>query len=105
MPANTSGQEDRLLARLPHVPEVLCPKTTRWDFSSLDALKRRLGELRPNFPSGESFGPATALGTEVRLGWSGDVLQGLYLCQDPNPWATKQPGTMHYGKRKWSRSS
>jgi hypothetical protein len=71
------------------VPEVLCPKTARWDLSSLDALNgvwancARIS-LRENLS-----GRPPRWGTEVRLGWSGDVLQGLYQCQDPNPWATK----------------
>jgi hypothetical protein len=86
---STSGQEDHTRNRLPPVPEVLCPRTTRWDFSSLDALNgvwahcARIS-LRENLS-----GRQPRWGTELRLGWSGDVLQGLYLCQDPNPWATK----------------
>jgi hypothetical protein len=79
----------RLDSTGPRTPEVLCPKTPRWDLTSLDALNgvwancARIS-LRENLS-----GRAPRWGTEVRLGWSGDVLQGLYLCQDPNPWATK----------------
>jgi Carbohydrate family 9 binding domain-like len=73
----------------PLAPEVLCPKTTRWDSSSLDALNgvwancTRIS-LRENLS-----GRQPRWGTEVRLGWSEDAVHGLYLCQDPNPWATK----------------
>ena len=38
MPGSTSAEEDRLRVRLTRLPEVVCPRTTRWDFSSLDAL-------------------------------------------------------------------
>jgi hypothetical protein len=71
------------------LPEMLCPKTDRWDLSSLDALNgvwancTRIS-LRENLS-----GRPPQWGTEVRLGWSGDFLHGLYQCQDPNPWATK----------------
>jgi hypothetical protein len=71
------------------LPEMLCPKTDRWDLCSLDALNgvwancARIS-LRENLS-----GRPPKWGTEVRLGWSGDVLHGLYQCQDPNPWATK----------------
>jgi hypothetical protein len=83
---NTANRLDSLGSR---TPEVLCPKTIRWDLTSLDALNdvwancARIS-LRENLS-----GRQPRWGTEVRLGWSGDVLQGLYLCQDPNPWATK----------------
>jgi hypothetical protein len=71
------------------LPEMLCPETDRWDLCSLDALNgvwancARIS-LRENLS-----GRPPKWGTEVRLGWSGDVLHGLYQCQDPNPWATK----------------
>ena len=73
----------------PRALEVLCPKTTRWDSSSLDALNRVWANcarisLRENLS-----GRQPRWGTEVRLGWSGDALHGLYLCQAPDPWATK----------------
>ena len=73
----------------PRAPEMLCPKTARWDSSSLDALNRVWAScvrisLRENLS-----GRQPRWGTEVRLGWSDDALHGLYLCQDPNPWATK----------------
>jgi Carbohydrate family 9 binding domain-like len=71
------------------LPEMLCPKTDRWDLCSLDALNGVWAtcarvSLRDNLS-----GRPPKWGTEVRLGWSGDVLHGLYQCQDPNPWATK----------------
>jgi hypothetical protein len=71
------------------LPEIICPKTDRWDLSSLDALNgvwancTRIS-LRENLS-----GRPPQWGTEVRLGWSGEFLHGLYQCQDPNPWATK----------------
>jgi hypothetical protein len=71
------------------LPEVLCPKTDGWDLCSLDALNgvwancARIS-LRENLS-----GRPPQWGTEVRLGWSGGFLHGLYQCQDPNPWATK----------------
>jgi hypothetical protein len=86
MLGNTPGEVHRMV---PPVPEVLCPKTSRWNLSSLDALNSVWANcarisLRENLS-----GHRPRWGTEVRLGWSGDVMQGLYLCQDPNPWATK----------------
>jgi hypothetical protein len=84
------GEEDRLRSGVPRLPEVLCPKTTRWDSGSLDALNgvwnncARIS-LRENLS-----GRLPRWGTEIRLGWSGDVLHGLCLCQDPDPWATKK---------------
>jgi hypothetical protein len=83
-----TGEAPRLESRVVRVPELLCPKTPRWNLSSLDALNgvwancARIS-LRENLT-----GRQPRWGTEVRLGWSGDVLHGLYLCQDPNPWAT-----------------
>jgi hypothetical protein len=83
------GAEPPSRRRANPLPQVLCPKTTRWNFASLDALNdvwancARIS-LRENLS-----GRQPRWGTEVRLGWSGDALHGLYLCQDPNPWATK----------------
>jgi hypothetical protein len=85
----TTGEPNHPRSRAPLVPEILCPKTVAWDSSSLDALNEvwancaRLS-LRDNLS-----GRLPQWGTEVRLGWSGDMLHSLYLCQDPNPWATK----------------
>jgi hypothetical protein len=28
-------------------------------------------------------------GTEVKLGWDGESIHGIFVCQDPEPWATK----------------
>jgi hypothetical protein len=93
----TPAEEDRRPSRVSRVPEVLCPKTAGWDSLSLDALNgvwancARIS-LRENLS-----GHQPKWGTEVRLGWSGDFLHGLYLCQDPDPWATK---TIH-GDALW----
>jgi hypothetical protein len=83
------SETNHLDSKTLRVPEVLCPKTARWDLTSLDALNDVWANccrisLRENLA-----GHQPRWGTEVRLGWSGDVLQGLFLCQDPEPWATK----------------
>jgi hypothetical protein len=70
-------------------PEIVCPKTTPWDLVSLDALNATWTRcariaLRENLS-----GRQPRRGTEVRLGWSGDSMHGLFICQDPMPWATK----------------
>jgi hypothetical protein len=71
------------------LPEMLCPKTERWDLSSLDALNGVWANCARFFLRENLSGRPPQWGTEVRLGWSGDFLHGLYQCQDPNPWATK----------------
>ena len=83
------GEEDRLPSRVSRLPEVLCPKTTRWDSFSLDALNEVWANCTRISLLENLSGRPPQWGTEVRLGWSGDVLHGLYLCQDPDPWATK----------------
>jgi hypothetical protein len=70
-------------------PEIVCPKTIPWNLQSLDALhatwaKSTRIDLLENLSGGQP-----RRGTEVRLGWSDDFIQGLFLCQDPSPWATK----------------
>jgi hypothetical protein len=70
-------------------PEIVCPRTPPWDLYSLDALAGTWANcarftLRENLS-----GRPPRWGTEVRIGWSGDFFHGLFLCQDPNPWATK----------------
>jgi hypothetical protein len=82
-------EEDRLPSRVSRLPEVLCPKTTRWDSFSLDALNEVWANCTRISLLENLSGRPPQWGTEVRLGWSGDVLHGLYLCQDPDPWATK----------------
>ena len=73
----------------PRALEVLCPKTTRWDSSSLDALNGVWANCARISLSENLAGRQPRWGTEVRLGWSDDALHALYLCQDPDPWATK----------------
>jgi hypothetical protein len=73
----------------PTAPEIVCPRTPPWDLYSLDALAATWANcarltLRENLS-----GRQPRWGTEVRIGWSGDFFHGLFLCQDPNPWATK----------------
>jgi hypothetical protein len=72
----------------PTAPEIVCPQTPPWDLHSLDALAATWANsarltLRENLS-----GRQPRWGTEVRIGWSGDFFHGLFLCQDPNPWAT-----------------
>jgi hypothetical protein len=71
------------------VPEVLCPKTQVWNHSALDALHQTwTGCAR--LPLVDCVtGRKPRWGTEVRLGWEDDAIHGLFLCQDPKPWATK----------------
>jgi len=83
------GEGDRLPSRVSRLPGVLCPKTTRWDSFSLDALNEVWANCARISLLENLSGRPPQWGTEVRLGWSGDVLHGLYLCQDPDPWATK----------------
>ena len=71
------------------VPEVLCPKTKTWNRSALDALCAPWTEC-VRFPLVDCVtGRKPIWGTEVRLGWEDDTFHGLFLCQDPQPWATK----------------
>ncbi|MBV8224921.1 MAG: hypothetical protein JO232_07025, partial [Verrucomicrobia bacterium] len=70
-------------------PETVCPRTDPWDLHSLDALNATWAKcsrmaLRENLSCRQP-----RRGTEVRLGWCGDFLYGLFLCQDPMPRATK----------------
>jgi len=85
-----AGEEHHPNSAVRRVPEVLCPKTARWDLSSLDALNGVWANCARIFLRENLSGRPPRWGTEVRLGWSGDVLHGLYQCQDPNPWATKR---------------
>ena len=76
-----------MIAHLP--PGIVCPKTAPWNLQSLDALNATWAKsarivLRENLSARQP-----RRGTEVRLGWSGDFMHGLFLCQDPMPSATK----------------
>ena len=75
-----------MVARL---PELVCPKTPSWDLSSLDALHGVWASCARVSLLENVSGRQPRWGTEVRLGWSDNELHGLYLCQDPLPWATK----------------
>jgi hypothetical protein len=70
-------------------PEVLCPRTTPWNCSALDALASTWSECARVSLVDCVSGRKPKWGTEVRLGWEEDALHGLFLCQDPDPWATK----------------
>jgi hypothetical protein len=84
-----TGEVNRESWTHPRPPGILCPRTNRWDLSTLDALNGVWANCARISLRDNLSGQTPQWGTEVRLGWSGDVLQGLYLCQDPNPWATK----------------
>jgi len=71
------------------VPEVLCPKTKTWDRSALDALCSPWDECVRLSLVDCVTGRRPKWGTEVRLGWTDEMFHGLFICQDPNPWATK----------------
>jgi hypothetical protein len=71
------------------VPEILCLKTKPWNRSALDALSDPWAECTRLTLVECVSGRKPTWGTEVRLGWEEDGLHGLFLCQDPDPWATK----------------
>jgi hypothetical protein len=76
-------------SKVSRLPQVICPKTARWDSFSLDALNGVWANCaRISLRENVSDRPPR-WGTEVRLGWDNDGLHGLYVCQDPDPWATK----------------
>jgi len=71
------------------VPELHCPKTKAWNRCALDALGAPWADsVRIPFLNCVS-GRKPKWGTEVRLGWEDHAFHGLFLCQDPDPWATK----------------
>jgi hypothetical protein len=69
--------------------ELICPKTSSWDLHSLDALSTPWSECARLLLLENSYGQPPRWGTEVRVGWTNEALHGLFLCQDPEPWATK----------------
>jgi hypothetical protein len=70
------------------LPEILCPRIPPWDGASLDALRGGWSETARLYLSENSSGQRPQWGTEVRIGWEEEALLVLFLCQDPNPWAT-----------------
>jgi Domain of unknown function (DUF1083). len=70
------------------LPEIRCPHIRPWDGVSLDALGRGWSEAARLYLSENSTGQRPQWGTEVRIGWEERALLVLFLCQDPNPWAT-----------------
>jgi hypothetical protein len=84
-----TGEVNHRFSTGPLLPEILCPSTARWDWNSLDALNGVWANCARITLRDNLSGRSPKWGTEVRLGWNVDVLQGLFLCQDPDPWATK----------------
>lgn len=69
-------------------PQIDCLKTGSWDVQKLDALHPVwAGSTRISLLENSS-GYAPRWGTEVRISWTDGYLQGLFLCQDSEPWAT-----------------
>ena len=86
-------------SRFMRLPEICCPKTTRWNLSSLDALNAVWADCARIFLSENTSGRQPRWGTEIRLGWNHEELQGLFLCQDLIPWATEtNPGDALWGE-------
>lgn len=76
-----------------HLPEILCPKTTSWDLSSLDALNAVWADCARLSLLENSSGRPPRWGTEVRLGWNDKGFRGLFVCQDLIPWTSEtNPG-------------
>jgi Carbohydrate family 9 binding domain-like len=72
----------------PSVPQVICPHSEAWDGSSLDGLTGCWSNASRIFLADNKSGRAPVWGTEVRVGWHRDELLVLFICQDPDPWAT-----------------
>jgi Carbohydrate-binding family 9 len=70
------------------LPEILCPRIHPWDGVSLDALRGGWAEAARLYLSENGSGQYPQWGTEVRIGWEEQGLLVLFLCQDPEPWAT-----------------
>jgi Carbohydrate-binding family 9 len=74
-----------------HAPkpvEVRCPKTGPWNLSTLDGLASPWSQCVRLSLVDCVTGRIPRWGTEVRLGWEEEALHGLFLCQDPDIWAT-----------------
>lgn len=54
----------------------------------MDALRGGWSETARLYLSENSSGRRPQWGTEVRIGWEEKALLVLFLCQDPQPWAT-----------------
>jgi hypothetical protein len=70
------------------VPVVTCPQTEAWDGLSLDALAGCWSTANRVFLADNQTGRPPVWGTEVRVARHQDELLVLFLCQDPDPWAT-----------------
>ena len=71
------------------VPAIACPHTEAWDGSSLDGLGGCWSTAKRIFLADNVSGRPPVWGTEVRIGRHGDELLVLFVCQDPDPSATK----------------
>ncbi|MBV8813560.1 MAG: carbohydrate-binding family 9-like protein [Verrucomicrobia bacterium] len=67
---------------------VRCPVVDPWDGASLDALRSPWTGAARLLLSENLTGRPPLWGTEVRVGWHAGELLVLFLCQDPEPWAT-----------------
>jgi len=70
------------------VPAIICPHTEAWDGSSLDGLAGCWSAASRVFLADNVSGRPPVWGTEVRVGWHGEELLVLFICQDPDPSAT-----------------
>ncbi|MBV9274525.1 MAG: carbohydrate-binding family 9-like protein [Verrucomicrobia bacterium] len=68
--------------------KVRCPVVDPWDGASLDALRSPWTGAARLLLSENFTGRPPLWGTEVRVGWHAGELLVLFLCQDPEPWAT-----------------
>jgi translation initiation factor IF-1 len=71
------------------MPEITCPRTTRWNYSSLDLLNEVWAKCASLRLAENVGGNVPNRGSEVRIGWDGESIHGIFTCQDPDPWATK----------------
>jgi hypothetical protein len=71
------------------MPEIVCPRTQRWNNASLDLLNEVWVQCAMLRLTENVSGGFPRWGSEVRIGWDGESIQGIFTCQDPDPWATK----------------
>jgi hypothetical protein len=71
------------------VPAIVCPHTEAWDGYSLDGLAGCWSPAGRVFLKDNVSGRPPIWGTEVRVGRHQEELLILFICQDPDPSATK----------------
>jgi Carbohydrate-binding family 9 len=71
------------------MPEIVCPRTVGWNNSSLDLLHEVWAQCVMLRLADNASGSVPKWGSEVRIGWDGESIHGIFTCQDPDPWATK----------------